>query len=178
VDSFPGIDRTEVWYRTAQDGLIHLQTAIHSTKKRLISELTDEEIFGMSNAEWQEYYKSRSEEHEIFACLALLASCEGAIRRDLDWRVTTQRRHHVELRRFATGQHASIVRILDRWRNIIGPSSNAYRPLQRLTALYKGRNDLAHGGATIGQFVFIKILESLQDIERRWREEVADFRGF
>ncbi len=177
--SFPDAERVEDWYLIASDGIRNLASLLHTNEQRYISEHTHNQIFGMTPSEWRAFHDRKQEDNELAACLALLAAVEGAIRRDLEHRVTGHGKHHLGLQDLAKpNRHVSIVKILQRWAKIIS-TSYAHKQLKQLEQIYRDRrNILAHGRAQHGQFTFAPIFNQLRTIERKWKEAVSDFRGF
>lgn len=176
---FPDIRSARDWYVSARDGLRSLEHFVHAPIRHAnISQMTDDAIFGMTEAEWKEYLQRRLEEHELFASLALMASCEGAIRRDLQWRIAQQRSHHHHFSKVPEKGHIKTSIILGRWLRALGATSFAGSRLKKLLDLYVGRNALAHGVAPIGSVVFETLWEELRKIEEKWKQAVPDFQGF
>ena len=175
---FPNISRARKWYHSTPDGLVRLKSVVHKTSIEGISRITADEIFGMTEEEWRQYLKDRLEEHELYASLALLASCEGAIRQDMEWRVKNRRPYHLRFRRISSESYVKLSTIINRWRTALGASSHLDCHLRKLSALYVGRNALAHGRARAGDVGFVVVWEHLQKIEQKWRQQVSDFQGF
>ncbi len=157
---------------------MRLKYVVHRASVEGISQMTADEIFGMTEEEWRKYLKDRLEEHELYASLALLASCEGAIRQDMEWRVNNRRRHHLRFRRISTGSYVKLSSIINRWRMALGANSHVDGHLRKLSHLYVGRNALAHGRARPGDVGFVVVWEHLRKIEQKWKQEVPDFQGF
>jgi hypothetical protein len=176
---FPDIARARHWYYSTKDGLLCLRRGISAPRRPDgISAITDDATFGMTQAEWKDYLHARLGEHELFASLALMAACEGAIRRDVQWRISGQRSQHHGFSWVSGKGHLKISTILNRWIQVVGANSYAGRRLNRLLGMYIGRNALAHGLAPMGSVVFEAIWEELCKIEDKWKQAVPDFRGF
>ena len=79
---FPDIDGALDWHIATKDGLLGLREAMRCGAG--LSDETCDELFGMTSAEWQAYYRKQADRHEMFSTLALFAACEGGIRRDFD----------------------------------------------------------------------------------------------
>lgn len=176
---FPRISRTRKWYYSTKDGLMQLKYAIHSSTFKDISEMTGDEVFGMTEKEWGRYLDARLEEHELYASLALLVSCEGAIRRDMAWRISKKKTYHLAFRKVPSDRYVKLSTIISRWWSELGPRANHVdKHLKRLADLYIGRNALAHGRAGVGAFVFEALWGNLERIEQKWKQVVSDFQGF
>lgn len=177
--SFPNEKRIADWYVTSYDGLVNLVTRLHSVDSPYLSQATIDKIFGMTEWEWTTFLRIKLEDHEIAASLALLATCEGAIRRDLEHRIGSQNSHHLGLRSLVKpSRHASIIEILAKWANTLGQGNYAYIHLKSLEKIYLDRNLLAHGRAQHGQFMFNLIRDRLLLIQTKWKQSVPDFEGF
>jgi hypothetical protein len=70
---FPNIDGVLNWYIATKDGLLGLREAIRCGAS--LSDETCDELFGMTQAEWQAYYRKQAARHEMFATLSLFAAC-------------------------------------------------------------------------------------------------------
>ena len=176
---FPDIGRARDWYFSTRDGLLCLGRYIHApSRPEGISAITDDAIFGMTEAEWKDYLQKRLDEHELFASLALMAACEGAIRRDVQWRVAERRSQHQHFSKVPEKGYLKISTILNRWIQVLGSNNYASNRLKQLLGLYVGRNALAHGVAPMGSAVFEALWEDLRKIEDKWKQAVPDFRGF
>lgn len=173
---FVEFEEAQSWYTVALDGLRHLETALHTNKRTRISQATLDQIRGMPPDEWREFLEDRESEHEMFACLALLASFEGSIRRDAKWRGGTDAGpEHLLFRTIAQEQHVPISKIFEVWESMFAPGHPLRRQLAVLRNLYRDRNVIAHGKARRGQFAFELIFTKLQEALRKWREFVPDF---
>lgn len=173
---FVEFEEARSWYTTALDGLRYLETALHTYQERRISEVVLDEIHGMSSKEWREFLRERELEHEMFASLALLASFEGNIRRDADWRGTTGKAlHHQRFRAIPQEQHVPLSKLFEMWESTFDRGHPLRKQFLNLRQLYGDRNVIAHGRAHKGQFTFELIFERLEGAQRKWREFVQDF---
>lgn len=174
---FIEFEEAENWYTTAQDGLRHLETALHTRKKMRISPATLDQIYGMSPPEWQEFLERRESEHELFASLAVLASFEGSIRRDAIWRggVNVGQSYFQCFHSIAGESHIPLAKIFELWESQLTLGHPLRKQLTQLRRLYSDRNIIAHGKARRGQFPFELIFTQLQEAQRKWREWVSDF---
>jgi hypothetical protein len=173
---FVEFEEAQSWYTVALDGLRHLETALHTNKRTRISQATLDQIRGMTPDEWREFLEDRESEHEMFACLALLASFEGSIRRDAEWRGETgSGPYHQRFRTIAQEKHVSIAKIFEVWESILTPGHPLRKQLTILRNLYRDRNVIAHGKASRGQFAFELIFTKLQEALRKWREFAPNF---
>lgn len=178
--SYPDRRRVEAWYRTAREGISNLAGLLTQSTSGVIADAIHDEIFGMTQTEWKAFHDEKQEDHEVAASLALLATCEGAIRRDLEQRIAHGGLHHTNLKPLIEpARHVSIIFILQKWRKAIGKKSHAYKHIGKLEDIYiNSRNALAHGRAMHGEFTFNLLLEHLNVAERKWKDAVADFKGF
>lgn len=79
-------------------------------KQTSISDETLDQLFGMNEQEWQDFYQRNLVRHEMFSALALFAACEGGIRRDFEWRISGNigQKHHqrfLKVREKSTRDH-------------------------------------------------------------------------
>lgn len=173
---FVEFEEAQSWYTVALDGLRHLETALHTNKRIPISQTTLDQIHGMSPNEWREFLDERESEHEMFASLALLASFEGSIRRDANWRGGTDTgQYHQGFRAFAQEQHVPISKIFEVWESMFTQGHPLRKQFSAMRRLYSDRNVIAHGKARRGQFAFEPIFKKLQEAQRKWRGFVPDF---
>lgn len=179
---FPDIDAAQHWYATTLDGLRGLRIAVTSRRVQL-SEDIHAQLFGMSERDWREFYEDKVDTHETFSTLALLAACEGGIRRDFEWRsrVNKGQEYFVKFNALhlnnPTG-HVGLRKILDTWRTATGHKSFFKNHLDSLSFLFTSRNQLAHGQASLKAYVFSPTYQVLIKVRSKWKYEVADFRGF
>jgi hypothetical protein len=177
---FPDIDEALGWYVATKDGLWGLREAIGCGAT--LSDATLDELFGMTHAEWQAYYRRQVAKHEMFAALALFAACEGGIRRDFEWRSNggfgqVHQERFRKLRLQVNNAHVALINILECW--MAAERSNQWlRPyLASLLELFRQRNDLAHGRVLQG-VAFEPVYERMCLIREKWRNAVSDFRGY
>lgn len=180
VPVFPDIDQAKQWYVATKDGLLGLRQAIQCGAR--MSDQTSDELFGMTTAEWQAYYREQVARHEMFATLALFAACEGGIRRDFEWRSNGGfGLAHVDrfrkIRQQVNKEHIALSRILDGWTGAERNNIWFGKHLSRLSELFRQRNDLAHGRISQG-VAFEPIYAHLRIIREKWRDVVDDFRGY
>ncbi|WP_143741903.1 hypothetical protein [Thiorhodovibrio frisius] len=148
-----------------------------------MSDATLDDIFGMTEAEWQGYYERKLDQHELFSVLALFEACEGGFRRDLSWRGQRHHRqkHHARFRKLLDSQrsndHLAMAVILDQW--IVAEKSKPWlrKLLMKLKVLFQARNELAHG-RTGESADFDVVFSQLDSIRQKWRDAVEDFRGY
>lgn len=180
--TYPTVARTEAWYRVTNDGFTSLWTHIGSSTRRphLVQEETWYEVQGMSEAEFIEYIKRKKEDHEVAATLALLATCEGAIREDMKYRVSGRHMHHRDFKRLANqAGHTKLSGILGKWETILQRRPTAHAAIGNLMTMYRDtRNSLAHGRSAYNALTFVVVLRELRRIETSWKNAVGDFRGF
>lgn len=179
---FPNIDGAQHWYATTLDGLRGLRVALNN-QNALFSEDTLDELFGMSEHEWRQFLETKIDTHETFATLALLAACEGGIRRDFEWRsrVNTGQEYFGKFSALYLanqGKHLGLWQILDTWRAATNHKSYFKHHLNNLSDLFVARNQLAHGRANLKSYVFSSAYQVLDKVRLKWRNEVGDFRGF
>ena len=173
---FVEFEEARSWYTAALDGLRYLETALHTKKEPRISESVLDQIYGMSSNEWREFLRERELEHEMFASLALLASFEGNIRRDADWRGSTGKAmHHQRFRAIPREHHVPLSKLFELWESTFARGHPLRKQFLNLRQLYGDRNIIAHGKAHKGQFAFELIFARLEDAKRKWREFVEDF---
>jgi len=120
VQPFPDIAGAQHWYVTTKDGLIGLRMAADHAAR--LSDATLDQLWGMTEAEWHQFYSQQATRHEMFATLALFAACEGGIRRDFEWRCLgnhgqEHRQKFSKLKRGATRKHIPLNAILDTWQS-------------------------------------------------------------
>jgi len=180
---FPDIDAAQHWYSTTLDGIRGLRGAINNQKAPYISDDTLDELFGMSPHEWQSFLEDKIDTHETFSTLALMAACEGGIRRDFEWRsrVNSGQEHFVKFNTLylsnPTG-HLGLWQILDTWRAATNHTGYFKNHLNNLSNLFVARNQLAHGRASLKSYVFSPTYQELNKVRLKWRDTVSDFRGF
>lgn len=180
LQTFPDIDGAQNWYATTKDGLLGLRWAV--THCHGISDETQDELFGMSEQDWLDFYHRQIERHEMFATLALFSACEGGIRRDFAWRSqgNNGQRHHArfcKLQERETRKHIALSTLLDTWKGAEQKNAWLGKYFADLSNLFAQRNELAHG--SMGKAVaFAPVFERLKHIRVKWREAVTDFRGF
>ena len=173
---FVEFEEARSWYTVALDGLRYLETSLHANKALRISADVLEQIYGMSPNEWREFLRERELEHEMFASLALLASFEGNIRRDADWRGSTDKAlHHQRFRAIPQEHHVPLSKLFEVWESTINRGHPLRMQFRKLRELYGDRNIIAHGRARKGQFAFELIFERLAEAKRKWQEFVQDF---
>jgi len=182
TERFPTIDEARNWYVVSLDGLRHLKRVVDGAKPQHVSEETLDQIMFMTQEEWKAFIRRREDEHEAFASLALLAACEGGIRRDCAWRGADSNSgnvHHRRFQRLNSGVgHISLRSIIDAWQGALGRDSYFKNYLAELRGLYVDRNVLAHGRASLQQFNFALIYERLSRVRSKWRQVASDFTGF
>lgn len=179
---FPDIDAAQHWYATTLDGLRGLRIAVTNRKTQL-SEDIQAELFGMSECDWRSFYEAKVDTHETFSTLALLAACEGGIRRDFEWRsrINKGQEHFSKFNAFYLANkdgHIGVRRIIEIWRTATNHKRYFKCYLDNLSDLFVVRNQLAHGRANQKAYVFSPTYQSLSKIRTKWRDEVHDFRGF
>ncbi|WP_157615533.1 hypothetical protein [Rhizobacter sp. Root404] len=174
---FVEVEEAKNWYVAALDGLRHLETAIHTNTKTRLSEVTLDQVHGMTVREWHEFLNDRELEHEMFASLAVLACFEGIIRRDAENRgaVNKGQQFFHRFHPIASEDHVSIMRIFDLWAAEFSTGHTLRKRVSALKNLYRDRNTLAHGRATRGQFTFDVISEKLEAALKKWKQFVPDF---
>lgn len=178
---YADLEQAENWYVVCMDGLHHLETAIHAGNTRRLTLRTLEQIRFIRDDEWRDFLRDREEEHEMYASLALLATCEGGIRRDAEWRSAAPSRpaYFAKFQALrAQPEHVSIHAILDTWQAALGPAHPFRGRLDQLRGFYRDRNLLAHGRAQLGEFAFAPIFDALAVIRGKWKSFVPDFQGF
>ncbi len=184
MQPFPTIDQAYDWYVATRDGLASLGSCVWMSETRLnITDKTLDELFGMTESEWNAYYELNLDKHELFSALSLFAACEGGIRRDFDWRVQGDngQKHHQrflnEYKKHGADERITLATLIDNW--LAAERGNVWlrRQLLELKTLFARRNDLAHGRS--GESVsFDVIFEKLNRIRTKWRDGVDDFRGY
>lgn len=179
---FPNIDLAQDWYSTTLDGIHGLQSATSNQRSPYISEKTLDELFGMSQHEWQDFLEIKIDTHETFSTLALLAACEGGIRRDFEWRsrVNNGQAHFIKFNALylSTTGHIGLCKILDTWRVATSHTGYFKNHLNKLSELFVVRNQLAHGRANIKSYVFLPTYQELAKVRLKWKDAVSDFQGF
>ena len=177
--SFPDIRRVFSWYLASSDGLKQLASLFDQPLSHYVSDATYHRLIGMTKEDFfNDFLREKLDDHELAASLALLANCEGAIKRDMVDRVANQGLHHQHFAGLVTQPHVSITWVLDKWMHAVTSASCAYLWIDYLKLLYRDRNVLAHGSAAHGQFAFKLIREELDYIQDEWKRGVADFAGF
>ena len=179
---FPDIDGAQRWYATTLDGLRGLRVALIK-QNAPFSEDTLDELFGMSEHEWSQFLEIKIDTHETFSTLALLAACEGGIRRDFEWRsrVNNGQEHFAKFNALYLGhqgKHLGLWQILETWREATNHKSYFKHHLNNLSDLFVARNQLAHGRANLKSYVFSSAYQTLGKVRLKWKTEVSDFRGF
>lgn len=177
---FPDIDGALHWYVATKDGLLGLREAIRCGAR--LSDETCDDLFGLTQAEWQAYYRQQAARHEMFATLALLAACEGGIRRDFDWRSgggfgQLHQERFRKLRLQAGNGHVPLASILGGWMGAERDNAWLRRHLSTLVELFQQRNDLAHGRVAYS-VAFEPVYERLSLVRDKWQGAVPDFRGY
>lgn len=180
VQPFPDIAGAHHWYITTKDGLFGLRTAVNHRAQ--LSDETLNQIWGMTEAEWHQFYRQQAMRHEMFATLALFAACEGGIRRDFEWRCggnrgQAHRQHFSKLKRGATRKHIALSAILDAWQGADSRKKWFGDQIAALKSLFEQRNALAHGRDS-ANVAFELVFDRLDTIRQKWREAVDDFRGY
>lgn len=180
VLAFPDIDAAQHWYAAAKDGLLGLREAVRYGSN--LSEATCDELFGMTPAEWQRYYRQQVARHEMFATLALFAACEGGIRADFEWRSRggfgqIHQARFSQLRERASKEHISLSGLLDGWLSAERGNPWLRRHLIGLAEMFQQRNGLAHGRFAQG-IAFEPVYDRLCVIREKWRDGVVDFLGY
>ncbi|WP_155952174.1 hypothetical protein [Pseudomonas sp. CHM02] len=182
TERFPTIDEARNWYFVSLDGLRHLKRIADGANSQHISKETLDQIMFMSEREWKDFVRRKEDEHEAFASLALLAACEGGIRRDCAWRSAegnSASSHYQRFQRLNRNDgHISFASIIDAWQAALGRDSYFKNYLFDLRDLYVNRNALAHGRASLQQFNFALIYERLDKVRKKWRQTTSDFKGF
>lgn len=182
TERFPNIDEARNWYIVSLDGLRYLKRVVDGAKPQHISEDTLDQILFMTQAEWKEFIRRREDEHEAFASLALLAACEGGIRRDCSWRGGEHnigQAYYPRFRRLNDSDgHISLANIIDAWQGALDRKSYLRDYLADLRGLFVDRNALAHGRASLQQFNFALIYARLSRVRTKWRQTASDFKGF
>lgn len=182
TERFPTIDEARNWCFVSLDGLRHLKRIADGAKSKHISKDTLDQIMFMTEKEWKDFVRRKEDEHEAFASLALLAACEGGIRRDCAWRGAVSHNANTRYRPFQRlsrdDGHVSLGSIIDAWQGMLGRDSYFKNYLAELRGLYGDRNSLAHGRASLQQFNFSYIYERLDSIRKKWRQATSDFKGF
>ena len=115
---FPDIDGAQDWYQVAKDGIRRQYAGLYGDGQRSNHRALD--LFGERATAGVTAYRQQAARHEVFATLALLAACEGGIRRDLAWRTAGGfgQRHHERFRRLvkqAGQRHVPLSNILAVW---------------------------------------------------------------
>lgn len=177
---FPDIDSAQHWYVASKDGLLGLREAMRC--RASLSDETADELFGMTQNEWQAYHRRQVARHEMFATLALFAACEGGIRRDFEWRSSGSfgQAHQDRFRRIrqqATKEHIALSSILDGWMGAERNNAWLRKCLTGLVELFRQRNDLAHGRMS-GSIAFEPVYDRLCVIREKWCDAVEDFRRY
>jgi len=180
VQPFPDIAGAQHWYVTTKDGLIGLRIAANNAAR--LSDATLDQLWGMTEAEWHQFYSQQATRHEMFATLALFAACEGGIRRDFEWRCLgnhgqEHRQKFSKLKRGATRKHIPLNAILDTWQSADNQKKWFANQIATLKSLFEQRNDLAHGKESIN-VAFELVFDRLDTIRQKWSEAAQDFRGY
>lgn len=179
---FPDIDAAQHWYGTTLDGIRGLRVALNN-QKAPFSDDTLDELYGMSEFEWEKFLEAKVDTHETFSTLALMAACEGGIRRDFEWRsrVNTGQEHFVKfnaLYRSNPNEHLGLWQILDAWRTATNHISYFKHHLNNISDLFIARNKLAHGRANLKSYNFSPTYHELDKVRSKWRAVASDFRGY
>lgn len=183
LPEFPDIDTAQNWYSLSLDGIHGLRLAL-TNRKAPFSDSTLDELFGMSEGEWKSFVENKADIHETFATLALLAACEGGIRRDFEWRSSTNNRQQHFARFNAlrnhpdNRQHLALWQILNCWRESTNNIGYFKHYLNQLTDLFRIRNQLAHGRANLKSFNFAPTYYALDKIRSKWVSAASDFRKY
>lgn len=183
MQTFPDIDGAQNWYLTTKASIAGLRDAVANRKEYICDEVADE-IWGMPDAEWKLFYNEQIDQHDMFATLALFATCEGGIRRDFLWRSSGNygQSHYQKFNKLRSDikqKHVPLHRILDTWKAAIGRNHWFINQLNILGDLFVvQRNELAHGKDNPRSYVFGHIYNKLDTIRCKWRDVTKDFDGF
>jgi len=180
VQPFPDIAGAQHWYITTKDGLFGLRTAANHGAR--LSDETLDDIWGMTEADWHQFYRQQASRHEMFATLALFAACEGGIRRDFEWRCCrnlgqAHRRRFLKLKLGATRKQIPLHAILDTWQGADSQKKWFANQMAALKLLFEQRNALAHGIES-ANVAFELIFDRLDTIQQKWIDVAKDFRGY
>lgn len=182
---FPDIDEAKKWYTTTQDGLAGLWVVAGSKAGHQLSEEVLDALYGLSEREWQDFYREQKDRHEMFATLALFAACEGGIRRDFEWRSEGNfgQQHHQRFYALKTSSsrpnHIPLGSIMDEWKAAFGRGHWMRKYLECIMGLFSmQRNALAHGKPNASAYVFLHIYRELDAARQKWRSAIGDFRGY
>lgn len=180
MQPFPNIASAQHWYVTTKDGLIGLRTAANHAAR--LSDATLDQLWGMTEAEWHQFYRQQATRHEMFATLALFAACEGGIRRDFEWRCLSNhgqahRQKFSKLKRAATRKHIPLHAILETWQSADSHKKWFANQIATLKTLFEQRNALAHGTDS-ANVAFELVFDRLDTIRQKWMDMANDFRGY
>ena len=191
LQSFPDVNEAAGWHSACREGLSALeQITLRSAKEprqdwSQVQSLDD--LSHRSIEEVCEYFEIKEQQHDVLATLAILAACEGAIRRDLRWRADGDRGqlYRAQFLRLAEEQLAHkyipIQKVLGKWRSVLRGSKqpHAVSHIQGIDTLFvQVRNRLAHGQLSANEFVFSVIHRRLVLAQQKWKQAVSDFRGY
>ncbi len=177
---FPDINGAFNWYIATKDGLHGLRAAVQCGA--MLSAEIDDDLYGMTQREWQAYRRRFDVRHGVFATLALFAACEGGIRRDFKRRSVGEfgQKHAQRFRNLQLqfGDHpVPLNSILTGWIGAEGDKAWLRQHLLRLSTLFAQRNDLAHG--LIAEEVAVeRVYDLLSKIRDKWCDAVSDFQGY
>ena len=180
MQTFPNIASAQHWYVTTKDGLIGLRTAANHEAR--LSDTTLDQLWGMTESEWHQFYRQQVARHEMFATLALFAACEGGIRRDFEWRCLSNhglayRQKFTKLKHAATRKHIPLHAILETWQSADTHKKWFANQIATLKTLFEQRNALAHGTA-YANVAFELVFDRLDTIRQKWMDMANDFRGY
>jgi len=170
------------WYVATVDSIAAAKRAVNDGRPEILDTKGYAALRGASDSEMEDYFRKLSAKHEVFAVLALFATCEGGIRRDLKHRVsgTSRATYTEEFRKLHA--HVDIVKvrtILSRWKRLLKTTKSWMEPrLLELENFFVQRNQLAHGQLGEANVNFATIYKRLDAISAKWGDAVPDFGGF
>ncbi|CAM2157853.1 conserved protein of unknown function [Pararobbsia alpina] len=174
------IDEALEWHETALLGFAKLEQLV--LKHRVEASRRGERYFGLDPHEIQDEFEKVRGKHDIFALLALYATCEGGIRADACWRGegSNGQRFNSKFKRTVDERFRGIVKLstlLQRWRTSL-PDPNFARRIDELQREFGIRNKIAHGCVDGVTEDFLATYVRLRTIRDKWISFVPDFQGF